>query len=241
MTTSELSIDAMREIKSRRDSLASQHTKDVDDEAKRIKLAKKADGVRAFMAWFGRQRQSQGVVMASQHMLDVQKSVSDRFSVGLLDMRYFIAIPEDCRDWFFEMPWLHAAIGRDNSVISLVCARSQVPDVTLPEFSLNFDTGVPAMLKMMSNYHYLDVRLITGAPTQLSGGRRAISVSKEVHMTLDIRVISGERTFANLLDGRRPNGLDSRSVTTAKAPTRQLKPLDIDPPRTPLLSAGKAR
>ena len=241
MTTSELSLDAMREIKSRRDSLASQQSDAVSDEAKRVKNAKRADGVRAFMAWFGKQRKSQGVVVSGENMVDVQRSLSDRFAIGLLDMRYYIAIPEDCRDWFFELPWLHAAIGRNNSMLSLVCARPRVPNVTLPEFSMNFDTECAPMLKMMTNYHYLDVRLITGTSARLASGNREVSVSKDVFMTLDIRVIAGERTFVALLDGRKANGFENRSVTSAKAPSKRLKPLDVDLPRTPMLSIGKAR
>lgn len=241
MTNSELSLDAMGEIKSRRDSLASQQSDAVSDEEKRAKNSNRANGVRAFMAWFGRQRKANGVVMSGEHMLDVQRGLSNRFAIGLLDMRYYIAIPEDCRDWFFELPWLHAAIGRDCSMLSLVCARPQIPDVSLPEFSMNFETECEAMLKMMSNYHYLDVRLVTGASEPLANGNRAVGVSKDVFMTLDIRVISGERTFVALLDGRKANGFENRSITSAKAPTKRLKPLDVDLPRTPLLSIGKAR
>ena len=241
MTTAELSIDAMREIKSRRDSLASQQSDAVSDEEKKARLAKRADGVRAFMVWFGKQRKSQSVVVSGEHMLDVQKSLSDRFSIGLLDMRYYIAIPEDCRDWFFELPWLHVAIGRDSSMLSLVCARPRIPGVSLPEFSMNFDTECAPMLKMMSNYHYLDVRILTGTPEVLPNGNRQVGVSKDVFMTLDIRIIAGERTFVALLDGRKANGFDNRSITSAKAPSKRLKPLDVDPPRTPMLSSGKAR
>ena len=231
----------MREIKSRRDLLANQQSDAVLNEETNVRIAKRADGVRAFMVWFGVQRESQSVVSVGDCQLDIQKGLSDRFSIGLLDMRYYIAIPEDCRDWFFELPWLHVAIGRNSSMLSLVCARPRIPGVSLPEFSMNFDTQCASMLKMMSNYHYLDVRILMGATEVLSNGSRQVAVSKDVFMTLDIRVIAGERTFVALLDGRKANGFDNRSITTAKAPTRRLKPLDLDLPRTPLLSCGKDR
>lgn len=241
MTTPELSPDAMREIKSRRDALARMQDSAASEEQARAKLVKRSAGVRAFMSWFARQRQSHALVMSSDRMLDVQPSLSGRFSIGLLDMRYYIAIPEDCREWFFEMPWLHAAVSRDSSVLSLVCERSRVPDASLPEFAMNFNTDCASMLKMLSNYHYLDVRLVTGASRVDKAGCRSVSVSKDVFMTLDIRVVQGERTFDALLDGRRADGFSTRSVTRAKAPSYHLKPLDVDPPSTPLVSIAKAR
>ena len=241
MTTSEISLDAMLELRSRRDVLADQSNRVVLDDVRLARRAQMSNGVRAFMKWFGGQRKSHGIVMTSDTMLQVQDDLRSQFSVGMYDMRYFLAIPFECRDWFCEMPWLHVAISNSNSVLSLVCERSRLPEVSLPEFALNFSIESKGIIKMMSNYHYLDVRIITEKQSVDNTGRQKILVSRDVYLTMDIRVVGGEGTFLSLLDGRNPYGFKNRSVTTAKAPTPRAKAVDLDVPKTPLLSSGKAR
>lgn len=212
MTSAALSDDAMAAIKARRDSLARQSAKADAEEAHRLARAQASAGVKAFTAWFNKHRAMGEIVMSGDRMLDVQPALSNRFCIGMFDMRYYLGIPAECEDWFRELPWLHAVIGRDASSLSLVCERSRLPEVTLPEFSLNFEVGAFGMLKMMSNYHYLDVRLITQAASERADGGRSIHIGRDVLMTLDIRVVPGERTFTALLDGRKADGFQNRAV-----------------------------
>jgi hypothetical protein len=241
MDISQPSMDTMREIKSRRDAIAEQQSKVNREELSRDKALERSQGVRAFMAWFAQERAKGNLVMSGDHLIDVQPDLSKRFNFGMANMRYFIALPEESMKWFFELPWLHVAIARDSSSLSLVCARSRIGDLHLPEFAMNFETKALPMLRMMCNYHYLDVRAQLGQPHVDESGKRVMAIGRDVLMTMDIRVISGERTFEALLDGKAANGFSVRSITRAKVPGHRLKPLDLDIPKTPLLSVGKAR
>lgn len=150
--------------------------------------------------------------MPSEDMLDVQPALSQEFCVGIHDMRYFIGVPRDCVEWFFELPWLHAAISLGSSRLSLVCERIRVPGIEVPAFALNFTVSPESYIKGMAHYHYLDVRVTDVKPNE--DGRYA--VSREVYMTLDIRSVSTERSFRAVLDGRVADGFQNRSIARVK-------------------------
>lgn len=122
--------------------------------------------------------------MPAEGVLDVQPSLSKTFCIGLHDLRYFIGFPRDCAAWFLDLPWQHAEVGAASSWLSLRCRRSRSATAPLPAFSLNFDVQPPGYLAGLIHYHYLDVRAIDVMPSE--GG--AFSISREVYMTLDIRV-----------------------------------------------------
>jgi hypothetical protein len=205
-----LSDDAMAAIKARRTSLLRDNEKALHDEAIAAQRLAASQGVRAFSSWFAKERAAGEIVMSADRMLNVQPTLSARFCVGLFESRYYLGLPEDVVPWFRDMPWLHAALIRATSSLSLVCERTRLPDVTLPEFSLNFDVGSPAIVKSLSHYHYLDVRAIRKAATDRPDGRRDIEVARDVLMTLDIRVVTGAETFRDLLDGREAHGFSNR-------------------------------
>lgn len=205
-----LSDNAMAAIKARRTALLRESEKAQHAEAVATQLLAASQGARAFSSWFATQRAAGEIVMSADKMLSVQPNLSSQFCVGLFESRYYLGLPADVLTWFRDMPWLHAALLRATSSLSLVCERTRLPDVTLPEFSLNFDVGSPAIIRSLAHYHYLDVRAIKKAAVQRPDGRRDIEVSRDVLMTLDIRVVSGVETFRDLLDGRDANGFSNR-------------------------------
>lgn len=205
MTVSENSLNAMRAFRHRNDGGASQMTKKAAPDHHPTSV-QQIEGARAFASWFAQQRKERGIVMSTSSMLDVQPSLLSQFSIGLHDMRYFVAIPDSCKVWFRSLPWMHVAVSRNSSVLSLVCDRTVTHEITLPEFSMNFPVACEGVTRMLTNYHYLDVRVITGAPIAGPSGSRQIMVGREVFMTMEIRVTSGDADFDDLLDSRTISG-----------------------------------
>ena len=138
--------------------------------------------------------------------MDVQPSLSKSFCIGLHDLRYFIGIPKECMAWFLDLPWLHAEVSPESSWLSLRCRRSQVPSVALPAFSLNFDVQPPGYTVALMHYHYLDVRAIDQIPCE--GG--AFSISREVYMTLSIRVAQSSGSLRTAYDQHASSDMRTR-------------------------------
>lgn len=235
------------EIHSRRDSLAIEHaaaTRRLEsDESK----AFASTGALAFTRWFSDQRSARRVVMSSPHIIDVQPELSSCFAIGIYEHRYYLAIPEQVWPWFSDMPWLHVAIQRNGSVLSLVCERVKTPLVNLPAFALKFETGCASRLKLMTSYHYLDVRRLV--PMQGEPGGERVALSRDVVMALDIRVLDDVEGFDALLDGRTPHGYNNRSaapvvlrsapVPTASVPIHER--IDAPDSHTPVIASAKAK
>ncbi|ABM96842.1 hypothetical protein [Methylibium petroleiphilum] len=139
--------------------------------------------------------------MSSENMLDVGPALGGRFNIGMHDMRYFIAIPQDVKEWFSAMPWLHVALTRGGTALSLVCERLRHAGAFTPEFALNFEVISPKLIKALANYHFLDVREIVPSSRE-DQDAGVVHIGRDVLMTLDIRVVDGGQTFLALLDGR---------------------------------------
>lgn len=193
-------------------------------------------GIRAFVAWFAARRAAGELTMSGDHMIDVLPVLSRRFCIGLNGGRYYIGMPPEAREWFTSMPWLHATVGTASRSLSLVCERSRVPGAELREFALNFELPVPSIVKMLSCYHYLDVRWIEHTGEVREDGTQSVRVGREVVMTLDIRVIALGGGFTEVLDGRNPNGHQNRAKISERArPTTSSipGPFTLDAPTTP--------
>jgi hypothetical protein len=147
-------------------------------------MRREAVAAREFMAWFQRQRHEGGIAMPAENVLEVLPSLSRSFCIGLHDLRYFIGVPRELVRWFFDLPWLCAEVGAETSLLSLHCRRSHAAAAPLPAFTLNFDVQPPGYLAGLVHYHFLDVRAIDAIPA--NGG--PFGISREVYMTLDIRV-----------------------------------------------------
>lgn len=204
--------EPLRDLKERSLALAKRHASRADDETREQRHEQESAGIRAFLAWFKRQRAAGTITMPSEDMLDVQPELSREFCVGIHDMRYFIGIPRECVEWFFELPWLHAAISTAASRLSLVCERVRAPGLEVPAFALNFTVHPESYIKGMAHYHYLDVRVVDIHQQEES----RYAISREVYMTLDIRSVSTERSFRAVLDGRLADGFQNRSIARAK-------------------------
>ena len=184
MTAIATAPDSLGALKMRRDELARLRSRSSPLDESELVQRQEAAAVRAFTAWFQRQRQDGGIAMPAEGMLDVQPSLSKSFCIGLHDLRYFIGIPKECMAWFLDLPWLHAEVSAESSWLSIRCRRSRAAAAPLPAFSLNFDVQPPGYIAGLIHYHYLDVRAIDQMPTE--GGD--FNISREVYMTLDIRV-----------------------------------------------------
>lgn len=184
MTEIATAPDSLGALKTRRDELARLRSRSSPLEEGELVQRQAAAAVRSFTAWFQRQRQDGGIAMPAEGVLDVQPSLSKSFCIGLHDLRYFIGIPKECAAWFFDLPWQYAEVSAESSWLSLRCHRSRAAATPLPAFSLNFDVQPPGYMAGLIHYHYLDVRAIDKMPSE--GG--TFSISREVYMTLDIRV-----------------------------------------------------
>jgi hypothetical protein len=192
-TSASLSQDALRVIKARRPArMPVAGASPVGSGNQQAPVAALA----AFIRWFADQRASRGVVMPRESMLDVQPELINQFRVGMSGQRYFVAIPESIRPWFEKMPWLHAVINTDYAKLSFVCRPVTTEDVNVPAFSLNFPFEDRSTLRGLSNYHFIDIRFIRSDGVLLP----AIQVSRELVLTLNVRVVKGA-DFVDLLDG----------------------------------------
>lgn len=212
MTAPELSDDALRVLRNRRSATAS-GSPAVPESVDQAALPREQDAakLRAFSAWFGRERSEGNIVMSGENMLDVGPALSRRFTIGMHDMRYFIGIPQDVKEWFSAMPWLHVALPRGSAALSLVCERVRYPGASMPEFALTFEVAAAALIKMLSNYHFIDVReIVPSSKEDQAAG--VVYIGRDVLMTLDIRVVDGGQTFLTLLDGRTADGLQRRTA-----------------------------
>lgn len=136
--------------------------------------------------------------MQAENVMDVQPSLSREFCIGLHDMRYFIGIPRAVAGWFLDLPWACAAISSLNSSLMLACRDAEAPGLTVPAFSLSFDVRPAGYTKSLAHYHYLDVRITDPVPNEPS----AFRISREVHATLPIRVVSTPAALRALVTNR---------------------------------------
>lgn len=184
MTFLAATSDSLNDLKARRDDLVRLRTQQVPDKSRELLREREAHAAREFVTWFTTQHKSGGISMPTENVMDVQPSLSRQFCIGLHDLRYFIGIPKECMSWFLDLPWLFAEVNPNSSWLSLRCRKLQAPGLTLPAFSLNFDVQPPGYTMALVHYHFLDVRAIDQIPVE--GG--AFQISREVYMTLDIRV-----------------------------------------------------
>jgi hypothetical protein len=196
MTAIATAPDSLGALKTRRDELARLRSRSSPLEEGELAQRQEAAAVRAFTAWFQRQRQDGGIAMPAEGVLDVQPSLSRSFCIGLHDLRYFIGIPKECMSWFLDLPWLQAEVSAESSWLSVRCRRARAAAAPLPAFTLNFDVQPPGYMAGLIHYHYLDVRAIDQMPAE--GG--AFSISREVYMTLDIRVAQTSGSLRSAYD-----------------------------------------
>lgn len=162
--------------------------------------------VRAFMQWFAEQRSAGEIAMPGERILDVQQALSNRFCIGLLDKRYYLGIPPECGDWFGSLPWMHVNVAQDGASLALVCDHWRRRPPALAAFAMTFDRAPAAVVQMLSNYHFLDVRVLHPIDSTEMSGSRPVRVGRSLVTTLEVRVSRGGRQFSDLLDGRVADG-----------------------------------
>jgi hypothetical protein len=196
------------EIKDTANALAKENrgrTKQVET-AEQIAAAGRA--LASFQKWISGCIASGSLRASSPQLLDVQRELSCQFMLGSFDARFFVGVPSSVEGWFFDAPWLHLALRRGHPGISLVCERFRSATGSVPGFALNFESVPEDIVNFMANHHYVDVRRVVVDPRDPE--RRAVTTT--VAMTMEIRVITAEKDFVALLDGRTPDGFQNRSV-----------------------------
>lgn len=210
MSATELSEDALRAIRSRKAANSVTPATPPAAEVRPARAGLDASVVRAFSQWFAEQRKTGSLLLPSESMLDVQASLSSRFSIGMHDLRYFIGIPSEIKDWFTALPWMHVAIPRGGSNLALVCESLRWSGGAMPAFALNFEVNCLGALRMLEHYHYLDVREVMPA-TKDEAAAGTVRIGRDVLGTFEIRIVTGARTFQSVLDGRKADSQMSRA------------------------------
>lgn len=196
------------EIKDKADVLAKENRGRAKQAETAEQLAAAGKALASFQKWIAGCIAAGTLRASSPQLLDVQPELSRQFMLGSYDARFFVGVPASVDGWFFDAPWLHLALRRGHPGISLVCERFRSATGSVPGFALNFESVPEEIVNFMANHHYVDVRRVMVDPQDPE--RR--SVTTTVAMTMEIRVITEEKDFVALLDGRTPDGFQNRSV-----------------------------
>ncbi len=140
-------------------------------------------------------------------VVDIDEHASKRFCLGVSGGRVFLGVQAIELEWFGHLPWLHCAVRKGGSTISLVSEGTVSGNAEIPCFAISLHAGGADRVALLTRCPYLDVREIT-----VGKSGAAIGVSRRVLTTIDVVLTKDDSTLEGLMAGRTPSGFTNHSA-----------------------------